>query len=60
MVSKVARNRFVSREKRHMCCNGVICVVTGSGEVKSFRLSIVNRYNSHKDVRYVNKRLLDL
>ena len=23
MVSKVARNRFVSREKRHICCNGV-------------------------------------
>ena len=28
--------------------------------VKSFRLSIVNRYNSQKGVRYVNKRLLDL
>ena len=23
MVSKVARNRFGSREKRHFCCNGV-------------------------------------
>ena len=28
--------------------------------VKSFRLSIVNRYDSQKGVRYVNKRLLDL
>ena len=28
--------------------------------VKSFRLSMVNRYNSQKGVRYVNKRLLDL
>ena len=28
--------------------------------VKSFRLSVVNRYNSQKGVRYVNKRLLDL
>ena len=28
--------------------------------VKSFRLSIVNRYNSQKGVRYVNKRLQDL
>ena len=28
--------------------------------VKSFRLSIVNRYNSQKGVRYVNKRLLYL
>ena len=28
--------------------------------VKSFRLSIANRYNSQKGVRYVNKRLLDL
>ena len=27
---------------------------------KSFRLSIINRYNSQKGVRYVNKRLLDL
>ena len=28
--------------------------------VMSFRLSIVNRYNSQKGVHYVNKRLLDL
>ena len=28
--------------------------------VMSFGLSMVNRYNSQKGVRYVNKRLLDL
>ena len=28
--------------------------------VKPFRLSIVNRYNSQKGVRYVDSRLLDI
>ena len=47
MVSKVARNRFVSREKRHICCNGVgswsivsTKVLNGShGQVLSFEHS---------------------
>ena len=67
MVCKVAKNRFVSRAKRHICCKGVGSWSIVSSKVlncshgrKSFRLSIVNRYNSQKGVRYVNKRLLDL
>ena len=49
MVSKVARNRFVSREKRHICYNGVgswsivSTKVLNCSHDKSFRLSIVNR-----------------
>ena len=67
MVSKVSRNRFGSREKRHFPCNGVgswsmapTKVLNIVPMVKPFPLSIANRNNSQKGVRYVNLRFLDL